>query len=225
MIPNTAEENINWIIERWPHLEASRLKGTPRPWKQPTLTPEQRNELDRQAHAEKTERGAFVLGESPAPIHIDVLDKMHAYARKLKRLAILVSMELKHNIGVQRYPHVPSLLLYIRGHIPKVSNDLFNTIRKVTAEVRAGMAAHFTEVFDGQRLKADCPWCHQPKLFIRLVGPEHNPQPVVVCESGVCEPPSADCGKFYRGQPAWPFYEWEWLSNRINYDEGKEGTA
>lgn len=224
MSPALTTENVDWIIERWPHLLESRLKGTPRPWKQPDITPEQRAEIDHRAREEKLQRGAFVLGESPAPVHLDVLDKAQAFALKIQSLALLVSDELQHNVTRHRNPDAITLLLYIRGHLNKVSNDTWNKARKITAEVRAGMALHFTEVFDGQRLKTDCPWCTKPRLFIRMIGPETNPQPVVVCESGVCEPPSADCGTYWRGKPAWPFFEWEWLSQRLHHEEEKTAS-
>jgi hypothetical protein len=221
MHPATIPANIDWIIQRWPHILELRLKGTPRPWKTPDLTPEQWAEMDRRAREEKQERGAFTLGESPAPVHLDMLDTQLDIARRVQELALTMSGQLQHNLRRHKHPDPVPHLHYLKGHLHKIDNELHNRIRRETAAIRHAMATLFTEVFDGQRLKTDCPWCKLPKLYIRMIGPEDNPQPIVACESGTCEPPEADCGKYWRGNPAWPFYEWEWLAQQINHEESK----
>lgn len=224
MSPATAAENIEWIIRYWPNFMDSRLIGTPRPWKQPTISPERQAELDAEARDEKLEHGAFVLGESEAPLHLDVLDKAHTLARRIQDVALELSDQIGSNLARHQYPDMVPLLWYINGHMGKAGNELWNKIRRETADVRAVIAGHFGSVYNGQRLKTECPWCCKEQLFIRLIGPEHDTQPVVVCESGVCEPEDADCGKSYRGNPCWPFYEWEWLANRLNYEDERKAS-
>lgn len=217
----TAQDNLDWIHGRWTYLTVARLKGTHRPWREPTLTAEQRAQLDAQARAEKQERGAFVLGESPAPVHLDTLDKLQDIAHKLRRLALAVDLEtgiVTPALHAQTdYRNVPAIIDYLQHQLPHTSEAAQDTARRVTARIRADMAHDFAEVFDGKRLKADCPWCRQPALYIRLIGPEHARSPVIACQSGTCEPPAADCGTWWRGRPAWPAHEWDWLARRLNH--------
>jgi hypothetical protein len=37
----------------------------------------------------------------------------------------------------------------------------------------------------------------------------------VVCWNPLCDPDEEDCGTRYRGRPAWPWHEWEWLAKRL----------
>src|SRR5437879_4899275 len=66
--------DLEWVIAYWPDLTEARLPGTARPWRQPELSPEQRAERDHAARIERDERGAWALGESPAPVDVGVLD-------------------------------------------------------------------------------------------------------------------------------------------------------
>lgn len=223
---NSPSENLDWILDRWDQLMDSRLPGTPRPWKQPDISREQREQMDRQTRQEKAERGAFVLGESEAPLNLDALDKARKITLNIQNLAYLTANELRQDAMAvlaarQHYEDPAELIRYLLRNIPDTSPELYARIRRTTVRIRAVMANHFAEVFDGQRLKTDCPWCHAPRMFIRMIGPEHSQHPVITCESGSCEPPSADCGTWYRGKPAWPFHEWDWLANRMHHADNR----
>jgi hypothetical protein len=37
----------------------------------------------------------------------------------------------------------------------------------------------------------------------------------VVCWNPLCQPDDESCGTRYRGRPAWPWHEWEWLAKRL----------
>lgn len=221
---NGAAENIEWIRLRWDQLMDSRLAGSPRPWRQPTLTAEQRARLDAQARIEKLERGAFVLGESEPPVRLDTLDKAMWIAARLQALTVVTATELHHQAVMVKAARVrhntapEAWCAYLAMHLDQLTEGTTETIRQETRRIRNLMAAHFAEVFDGQRLKTDCPWCRKPRLFIRMIGPDGRQEPIIACESGVCEPPSQDCGTWYRNRPAWPFHEWDWLANRINHE-------
>jgi len=222
----TTTENLTWLESRWAGLTATRLRGTPRPWRQATLTPEQRAHLDAQARAEKLEHGAFVLGESPAPIHLDTLDHMDTLVQTITVLAQELAHDLGHDAIAQkalthRYSHPLLLLEYLRNHHLDATEETQARIHAETAQLRRTIAAHLSEITDGQHLAADCPWCHHDKLYLRLIGPEHNRQPVIRCESGACEPPESDCGTWHHNNPTWPFHEWEWLANIINHQEAR----
>lgn len=224
---NTATDNLEWILDRWEQLMETRLPGTPRPWKQPELSREQREEMDRQARIEKIEHGAFVLGESEAPLNLDVLDKAGRITTTVQSLAYRMAQELRHDAMAvlaarAHYTGPQALIGYLAAHVLETSEETQERVRRTTQRIRAIMANHFAEVFDGQRLKTDCPWCHKPKMFIRMIGPEHDRIPIIACESGVCDPPSADCGpKRIRGNPFWPFHEWDWLGDRMDHANAK----
>jgi hypothetical protein len=48
----------------------------------------------------------------------------------------------------------------------------------------------------------------------------------IVCESGTCAPPDKFVGTWFRGQPAWPLYEWDWLAKQLlSADEREKMNA
>ncbi|AYN58139.1 hypothetical protein PBI_JUDY_69 [Arthrobacter phage Judy] len=216
------EENLDWIYARWSDLRAALHRGTARPWREPTLTEEQRSRLDAEARIEKLERGAFTLGESPAPIHLDTLDKAIDLTKTMAKLARRVATHLGHHAmlirtATHRYDDPLLLINYIRNHLDDTDPDIVMDIDEEASKLRASLAHHFSEISDGQLLKADCPWCNQRTLYVRTIGPEHSTQPVIRCESGVCEPDQAGCGSWHRNLPIWPQHEWEWLAKQIDH--------
>jgi hypothetical protein len=44
----------------------------------------------------------------------------------------------------------------------------------------------------------------------------------IVCDGGMCDPPSKDVGTWWRGMPAWPIYEWDWLAKQAAAAEERE---
>lgn len=220
MTESRTAENLAWIYNRWTDLHATRIRGTPKPWREPTLTPEQRGRLDQLARIEKQERGAFTLGESPAPIHLDAYDRNVDLTRSMATLARLIATELGHHAmliraALHRYDHPLLLLTYVRNHWEQCGAETVMEVEQEAARLRAGLLHHFSEIGSGQRLKADCPWCDHAELYVRTIGSEDNAQPIVRCESGVCEPDQAGCGTWHRNMPAWPFHEWGWLAKQI----------
>lgn len=218
----TAVEDLDWIHGRWSDLRASLHRGTPKHWKEPTLTTEQRGQLDAQARTEKIERGAFTLGESPAPVHLDALDREIDLTRTMKKLARAIATELGHRamfvkVATRHYYDPLNLITYVRNHFNQVAAEVGEEVQEEAARIRAGLMHHFSEMGEGQRLKTDCPYCDQPTLYVRTIGAEGNSQPVIRCESGICEPDQAHCGSRHRGLPIWPQHEWEWLAKEILY--------
>lgn len=87
----------------------------------------------------------------------------------------------------------------------------------------------------GQLLSgAVCPWCRgvTPKhpaggattLRVEEIAKAKNATALrpaveavhaVVCWNPLCDPGEEDCGTRYRGRPAWPWHEWEWLAKRL----------
>jgi hypothetical protein len=219
-------ENLDWIHKRWADLQATRIRGTPKPWRQPTLTLEQRGRLDEQARIEKQERGAFTLGESPAPIHLDAYDRAVELTRTMAGLARRIATELQHQAmliraALHKYDDPLLLITYVRNHWEQCEPDTVIEVEEQAARIRAGLARHFSEVDDGQHLDALCPHCDQDQLFVRKIGPAEDTVPIIRCESGTCEPTPQDCGTWHRNLPAWPLHEWDWFSKQIEYADYK----
>lgn len=215
-------QDLDWIHNRWADLRATRLRGTPKPWKEPTLTTDQLGQLNQQARIEKQERGAFTLGESPAPIHLDALDKELDLTHTMVNLARRIALELGHTAVYVRavrahYQDPLHLIHYVRNHFNEVTPDIGEDIDAEATRIRLGLMHHFSELGEGQRLKTDCPYCDQPTLYVRTIGAEGNTQPVIRCESGTCDPDQAHCGARHRNLPIWPQHEWEWLAKEIHY--------
>lgn len=222
--------NLDWIYARWTDLHATRIRGTPKPWRQPTLTPEQRGRLDALARLEKQERGAFTLGESPAPIHLDAFDRAVDLTKTMAGLARLIATELGHQAmliraALHKYDDPLLLITYVRNHWDQCGAAVGETVEQEAARIRAGLAHHFSEVDDGQHLDTLCPHCDQPLLFVRKVGSKDNPDTVVRCESGTCAPSEHDCGTWIKGMPAWPIHEWDWFAKQIDYANYKREEA
>src|SRR5690606_8165485 len=98
-----------WLLETLPLLAETRIKGTPRPWREPNLTPQQRAELDARARAERHRRpptppglrhlltvDIAPTGEHPAPLHIDVLDLLDAITKAALACAVDTATEHGH---------------------------------------------------------------------------------------------------------------------------------
>lgn len=225
----TAIDDLDWIHSRWTDLRATLHRGTPKPWREPTITLEQRGRLDEQARIEKLERGAFTLGESPAPIHLDALDRAIDLTTTMARLARTIATELGHHAmliraATHRYEDPLNLITYIRNHLDEVGAEAGEPVQEEAARIRAGLMHHFSEIGDGQRLKTDCPICDQPTLYVRTIGAEGNTQPIIRCESGICEPDHQQCGTWHRNMPAWPLHEWEWFAKQITHAEERRAT-
>ena len=223
--------DLTWLEEMWPDLVESRIPGTDRPWREPTITPERRAELDELAKAEKEARGPECLGESPAPVHVDVLDVLSD---------LLMAMDLLHEhvaqtAGLDRLPSAPSAyadpspyLRFIREHLAaaaEVDEEVVDAAADKCREQVDAVSHSLALLRDGQTLKAPCPWCrgvtpHTPAggaftLRVRIIPWLEDETAAVVCHNDACDPPEAECGTRHRGRPAWPSWEWDWLAKRL----------
>jgi hypothetical protein len=224
---DNTQADTQWLLNAYDPLHEARIKGTPRPGKETTITPEQRNQLDIQARIEKQEHGAFVLGESPAPLHIDILDRLLHIQKTTHHLATQIATALQDTTTNTYLTNVKNtdpihLLQYINTSIPKLTEprhqQALDDTEKHLRDLKHQTAAYFSEIIEGKQLKAECPWCGGTKLRFRLIGQTH-PEFVIRCETGLCEPPPQDCGA-WTGKgftlPTWPQWEWQWLATRLN---------
>lgn len=205
----------------WPLLAMTRIPGTRRPWRHGELTLIQRDERDAQLRAERHMAEIF-LEAQPAPLHLDVLDTLDLLWSVLVRTAM--------NLGVPMPPQRvmgalddPRQLLELCRAAARRQPD--GVVADHGWAILHTIEAALGEIYDGQKLTADCPWCHggiarAPSWRVHLLPGQ---LPAIVCESGACEPPEADAGTWWHGQPAWPLWEWSWLAQRIEADERKAG--
>lgn len=204
------------LAKLWPLLAATRFPGTPRPWRPAELNPQQRAERDRQA---RIDRLATIVKPSKAPVHLDVTDLLGQLHAQLHKAAALLGLQM---MMWSPFADPQPMLEWCRTAAvgnPAADDAARSMLR--TIEHALG------DMWDGQQLLADCPWCHggvsrKPSWRVRML-PDGTP--VIVCESGACEPPEADVGTFWRGNPAFPLWEWEWLAQRVESDERKQATG
>lgn len=216
--------DATWLADALEPLHATRLKGTPRPWRQTELTPEQRAALDTEARAEKAARGAGAFGESPAPVHLDIIDLEQAInatalniCRAINRhrpqtdIAPLLEEHVHRTTAITRLRYI----VLNAHHLVVNDADTEHAAYKLHQH-RASVERQWQEITIGQRLKAACPWCGHEALRFRHIGNPDNPEVVLRCESGQCEPDEAHCGTWHRGYPCWPMHEWPWLREWID---------
>ena len=99
--------DLTWVADRWEDLYESRVKGTPRPWREPTISAEKRAEMDALARIERIDREGFLPpppGESPAPLHVDILDTLSDILMRADMLVDLMAATL----GKDRPDHAAS---------------------------------------------------------------------------------------------------------------------
>lgn len=224
--------DLLWLADRAHDIAEARLKGTSRPWQQPAdLEPDKREERDAHARLERAERSTLSIGEHPAPLHLDVLDLLVDLLATADDLAEKVAQAA----GVDRMPPAASAtadpepyLRHAAAHLAaaiEADSQLGKYVEEEASRLRYDVAKHLGEFTYGQRLMALCPWCHGGihqgyTLRVREV----QGIPAVVCESGTCEPPEADCGTWLGNKPAWPLdTEGSWLADRI--ERMSEGAA
>lgn len=138
--------------------------------------------------------------------------------------------------GPDRLTDIHPMADFIRLWLPETDTDP-DKLARITRQL-AALTTEITRVLGliraGQLLTgATCPWCrgvtpHHPAGGATTLRVEEIPArpanqyrpaveavPVVVCWNPLCEPSDADCGTRWRGRPAWPWHEWDWLAKRL----------
>lgn len=220
-------ETLDWLIEYWPDLLEARLPlATRRPWRQPHLTPAAREERDRQAAEERAERNPLAIGESPAPVDVNVLQVA---------LDVLVRADdLAAELGiVTMCPILPPLAYgdldarpYLRYAAARITEDdsgalaewAAPTVQLMYEQVAKALAMLYT----GQTVRVVCPWCRGVTPETPAGGahtwrvvelPSVPPQIAIMC-TGICEPSAKEVGTWWGSQPCWPISEWPKLAKR-----------
>jgi hypothetical protein len=198
-----------------------------RPWRPPVLDAYRRAELDHEARIERLERSGLAPGEHADAARADVLDILSGVLWRAEDLAYHLARAARCPVlrppaaDADPRPYLrhaaaclpTAVLAWTNGdEIAWWAADL---ARDMIRDVTAALAL----VHDGQRLKVVCPWCGGGLTGAQTWRVRTLPGDLVaiVCEGDQpCEPPSKDVGTWWRGRPAWPFAEWEWLAKRIS---------
>jgi hypothetical protein len=215
--------DIAWLDEHWPMLVETRLPGTARPWRQTDISAEHRQQLDADARAERLDRAELAPGETPAPVHVDVLDVLTDITITAERLneeaATAAGCRLLLPPAPSAYTDPRSYLAHFALHLDDIEPDARTEAASQLATLRRTAAGALRLVYDGQRI-GDCPWCGQPRALVVRVPLSDALPMLVACEANrACEPPERDCGTWVRGRPTWPWHEWDWLAGRIRHAE------
>jgi len=214
--------SVTWILESYQALTESRFKGTPRPWKQSEPDPRPRHETPAEPRNSPQLVGVAAFTETPAPLHLDVLDQLQTLGVDAKHYAVTLAYYTGDQIPYLQLTtseahKTPDLLRYVLRALtnvtPGLCDDLLARAARDFRAHRLEVAKQFSEIVEGQRLRARCPWCLDEQLRFRFVAGHI----CVRCESGICEPGPDDCGTWDQGRPCWPMHEWEWLAHRIDY--------
>lgn len=181
----TARQAVTELAEIVTWLAASLLPGTARPWQPPQMSAEKRAELDAKARLERHATSDVVvheivpLGESPAPMDLDVMDLLVDCLTAADELAVLVA-------DSARSVHLPAatsayadptpylnLVLDQLGNVGRcteacalpggcghpLARDVLATVHARCESLVFRARSQLGLVTDGQLLDARCPWC------------------------------------------------------------------
>ncbi len=185
-------------------------------------------------------------GRRPVPVDVTALDLLSEIASVAEYSCEVV----EQSAGVERTRHVGSVYEDPRGRLLRARSWLsaaaeaapgaMPEVERRLAGAAARAAWFLGDVLDGQVLDAVCPWCGGRtelapvggERTLRVVAPgarrrAANTEPaLLVCFGLNCDPGERMCGSRYRGQPAWPEWEWEWLAPLLaSREEGDEDVA
>lgn len=218
--------DLEWVMAYWPDLIDARLPmSTPRPWRQPELSPQARTKRDALARIEQAERNPLAIGESPAPVDVSILSTAFDVLITADDLAAVVAEHA--GLPVLPPPRLGELdawpyLAYAAAHM---SEDLADYAAPITARMVDQVARAVCMVYDGQVLDVLCPWCDGRTTETPAGGAKTwrvmllpGDLVAIVC-AGLCEPSAGDVGTWWHGQPCWPIARWDWLAKRLRHNE------
>lgn len=231
-------DTLDWLIEYWPDLLEARLPlTTSQPRHAGQLGDEARAERDAQARAERAERSALGLGESPAPVNVavlstilDVLVQADDLAAELTEwgIAPILAPPGPGQLDARPYLARARACLLAELHDLDEPGPWHEYADYHAHRMYEQVARALAMLYTGQTVKVVCPWCHG-------VTPEHpaggahtwrvhelpGGQIAIVCH-GICEPPAKEVGTWWGGAPCWPLAEWPRLAKLAHAHETRE---
>lgn len=213
-------------------LACLRDPSTSRPWREPTLDPIRRAELDYLARQERADLDEDAPGEHQDAARTDVLDVLDGILSEAVELEQHVSRAAWAPIirpgGKDPRPHLARTIAYLPTAVTAWTNgdEIAWWAADVASELLTQVSHALSLLTDGQRLKVLCPWCDGRTEMAPTGGQRTwrvRTMPVdllaIVCE-GICAPPPG-MSSWWRGAPAWPWYEWEWLARQLDARDAK----
>lgn len=222
-----AVADLHLVAELWPSLVDSRIPGTPVPYREPTITPERRAELDHEARQEWIDRNGLAPGEHPDAARAEVLDLMGSLLIDAENLAEGVSLAAwcpilppPSTAFASPLPYLQRAVTYLPGVDARTAAWAAGVARQMAGEVVDALGLRT----DGQLLRVICPWCHGSLLGDRTLRVRILPGDLVaiVCEFEMCNPPLRDVGTWWNRRPVWPLHMWPFLAQRIERAERRE---
>lgn len=226
--------DIDYLGEAWPHLVVLRTPGTARSWVE---TPRRTGVL--------TETDLDRMGKKgvprPTPADVGVLDLLAMVADR----ADDVARTIIGVCGLGDDPANPDLTpddflpdrsaaadprpwLRVAAAWLAAAHELDGRtgpwVERQLRPVVTQAARLLGDVRDGQVMNGVCPWCEgrsaggTGERTLQIHYPavdDENDEPLIICFGVGCMPPSASCGVQWRGHPAWPRREWDWLSTQL----------
>lgn len=223
-------------------LAATLMPGTHKPYRAPTISPEQRAQRDREARLERFERVGTGAAELRAPLDLDVADLLvetlatvDELCDRACRAAEVTPPPAASSAFADPGPYLETLLRTLPAAVA------VDVTLAVDVEHRCDALVYRTHAVlgllgDGQVIGV-CPWCGgrtaatpiggAKTLRVRAQLPAGkrsiagvDPADIewwVVCE-GLCEPSTEECGNRLRGRPAWSLRtEAAWLAGRLEH--------
>lgn len=224
-----ATHDLQWVAESWEDLYALRLPGARRRTPRRPMSAAARARADELARIEKAEQGLSVLGASQAPMDVAVLDALADLLARLCELDDRLTMtagtsDCEPPSTGYDFDAIPRITAHACEALPiaaDVDPGALDEAEQVAKRLRTRLARALGDLADGQILPGLCAWCRgatttapaggERTLTVRVVAE----QPLIVCMSDLCEPPSEDCGTWLFGRPAWTEAEWQWLAGRM----------
>ncbi len=217
--------DLHDVAELVPLLALLRDPSASRPWRETPLDPYRRAELDDEARAEQADRTEDAPGEHQDAARADVLDALARVLWQAQDLAAYVLRAVRCPVlppaspAADPRPYLRRAAENLPLAVVSWSNgkEFAHFAADRAATMRAELEHALALLADGHVVKATCPWCHGGLAgrYTWRVRVLPGGTVGIVCESGLCNPPSRDAGTWWRGNPVWPFAQWPWLVKRL----------
>lgn len=208
-------EALSELRSRLPLLRESLIPGTPRRWSQLDLSPEalmHRAELDRQERDERAQNialGIAVLGSSPAPLRLEVLDTEAVISEGVSVLEVTVCQWLGITPLASATP--ADVITRLVGLLDRIAalDELADYVLDEARRLNRRAAAALGDTEPVNRIDGRCPVCRAKSL---RAFPERE---VVACANSGCRCGDEACPCADGRRHVWAFDRWADLAELL----------